>query len=263
VHLASWPRHDPAARDEALEARMDLVRRVVSVGHAARQKAGIKVRTPVLGATVHLAGSDLGALGFADVVRDELNLLRDPAAGTGAVGRLGVSFNKKEAAPRLGARTAAVAAAVARLPAGDVERLVGEGKAIPLVLEGGERMEIPAEFVTVTLGTEAGADAAYERGVGVRLDTTRTPEVVRLGLVREFVHALQGLRKEKGFRVTDRVRLAWSAEGALAEAVRAHEAYVREEVLAIEVSAEPGLAGGDEVEVEGSRARVRLEVVPA
>jgi isoleucyl-tRNA synthetase len=264
VHLATWPGADPAARDEALDARMDLVRRIVSVGHAARQKAGIKVRTPVASALVRLpAGADATVLtDYADVIRDELNLLRSATPFQKALGWLAVRLIKKEAAPVLGAKTFLVEQAVRKLDPQDTESRVFAGSPIPVRLDGGETLELPSTFVTVTQ-EDAGGDSAYDRGVGVTLDTTRTDEVVTLGLVREFVHALQGLRKDKGLRVTDRVRLSWHAEGALAEAIRAHEKYVSDELLATDLRADPGLAAGDAIEVEGQAARVALEVVPA
>ncbi len=263
VHFALWPEADASAIDDALEAKMDLVRRIVSVGHAARQKAGTKVRTPVRSASVHLpAAADATVLSeFADVIREELNLLAAPARGEGALQGLGVSLDKKVAAPVLGARTVPVAAAVERLLAEDVERRLFEGQPVVVSLSDGERVELPSGFVTISLAGPAAKDAAYDRGVGVRLDTTRTPEVVRLSLVREFVHALQALRKSKGLKVTDRVRLRWSAKGDLAAAIREHAAYVREEILAVDVREEARLADGVEVEVEAEKALVTLEVV--
>ncbi|MEJ5250233.1 MAG: class I tRNA ligase family protein, partial [Caldilinea sp.] len=47
VHLARWPVYDPTRIDEKLMGDMRLAQRLVSLGHAARNSAGIKVRQPL------------------------------------------------------------------------------------------------------------------------------------------------------------------------------------------------------------------------
>lgn len=47
VHLASWPEADSSQVDQRLMDETRLVMRVVSLGRAARSKAGIKVRQPL------------------------------------------------------------------------------------------------------------------------------------------------------------------------------------------------------------------------
>ncbi|HZP27288.1 MAG TPA: class I tRNA ligase family protein, partial [Dehalococcoidia bacterium] len=47
VHLAQWPEADPSLIDRKLMEETQLVMRVVSLGRAARSKAGIKVRQPL------------------------------------------------------------------------------------------------------------------------------------------------------------------------------------------------------------------------
>jgi hypothetical protein len=56
------------------------------------------------------------------------------------------------------------------------------------------------------------------------------------------------------------VRLIWSAEGAIAEALEAHGGYVAAEVLAVSFS-RAALAGSDahEVDVDGEKLLFRLE----
>jgi isoleucyl-tRNA synthetase len=75
VHLTSYPTPDPALVDRELEHGVALVRRVVSVGLAARNSARIKVRQPLSRAVAHAASGDIAWLRtFEDDVRDELNV---------------------------------------------------------------------------------------------------------------------------------------------------------------------------------------------
>jgi isoleucyl-tRNA synthetase len=70
-----------------------------------------------------------------------------------------------------------------------------------------------------------------------------TPELVQAGLAREVVRTVQERRKASGLDVSDRIALAWHAEGALAAAIRAHAATIGAEVLATAITeGEPGPA---------------------
>jgi len=76
VHLAEWPEADPALVDEQLMTETRLAMRVVSLGRAARSKAGLKVRQPLQRASVFLRTSaEAESLGRLDEqIKDELNV---------------------------------------------------------------------------------------------------------------------------------------------------------------------------------------------
>jgi isoleucyl-tRNA synthetase len=78
VHLAAWPEADASPVDEGLMHDTRLVMRVVSLGRAARSKAGIKVRQPLAAATafVHNAAQAEGLRRLEGQVLDELNVKR-------------------------------------------------------------------------------------------------------------------------------------------------------------------------------------------
>jgi isoleucyl-tRNA synthetase len=78
VHLAAWPEADAGLVDEQLIHDTRLVMRVVSLGRAARSKAGIKVRQPLAVATafVHNATQAEGLRRLEGQVLEELNVKR-------------------------------------------------------------------------------------------------------------------------------------------------------------------------------------------
>src|SRR6185295_9505735 len=51
VHLAQWPKYEASLIDQRLMDEMGLVKRLVSLGHAARNSVDIKVRQPLQEAT--------------------------------------------------------------------------------------------------------------------------------------------------------------------------------------------------------------------
>ncbi len=47
VHLTDWPKIDKRLIDEKLEEKMEMIRKIVELGHAKRKELGIKVRQPL------------------------------------------------------------------------------------------------------------------------------------------------------------------------------------------------------------------------
>ncbi len=76
VHLATWPEADAALVDERLMAETRLVMRVVSLGRAARSKAGIKVRQPLARVVVQTRSpaEAAGLRRLGEQVLEELNV---------------------------------------------------------------------------------------------------------------------------------------------------------------------------------------------
>ncbi len=277
VHLAAWPTSDEARRDGALEARMEALRTVVSLGHAARNRAGLRVRQPL--ATLTTGHSDPDVMDFLDTHRavalEELNVKRlELVRGFEASASMSATLQKKEAARRLAALTQPTEEAVARLDAAGVRdlslRLSRDGAARVALGDGREAELFPGD-VRFVAADAVGGTSEFAAGILVRLDTALTPALVGEGLVREVVHAVQALRKAKDLKVTDRVRLAWKASGPVALALAEHLDFVRDEVLAVEVREDPALSAdplaaspgkaADVVDVDGASVLVRIDVV--
>jgi isoleucyl-tRNA synthetase len=102
-------------------------------------------------------------------------------------------------------------------------------------VDGLGEVALEPDDVVVTETPQQGWAVARE-GETVALDLTVTPELTALGLAREVVRAVQEARKRAGLAVTDRIDLAWHAEGELAQAIRAHGALIAGEVLAVSMT---------------------------
>jgi isoleucyl-tRNA synthetase len=76
VHLTAYPEPETSLIDLALEKEVGLVRAVVSLGRAAREKSKLKVRQPLQSVLVRLSepGEKDALLRHADTIREELNV---------------------------------------------------------------------------------------------------------------------------------------------------------------------------------------------
>ena len=113
------------------------------------------------------------------------------------------------------------------------------------------------EFEHRSVATEGYALAEDAEWV-VAITTSLDDELVAEGRAREVTRQLQSMRKDAGLDISDRVSVTWTAEGALAEAVRIHAGSIADEVLATSfVEGEVGDLPTD-FTVDGLAARVLL-----
>jgi isoleucyl-tRNA synthetase len=241
VHLASWPEVDEAARDERLVAQVTLVRRLVELGRAARTSAKARTRQPLARALVAAPGWEQLPRDLVAEVADELNVaeLTEIGAVGGELVDVSVKVDFRAVGRRLGKRVQAVAQAVA---AADPAELVAAYRAGTATVEvDGERLPLADGDLIVTETPREGWTVASGGGLTVALDLTLTPELERAGLAREVIRLVQEARKNSGLAVSDRIELWWTADGAVAEALREHADGLAAEVLAVAVH--PGEAG--------------------
>ncbi|MGH2736745.1 MAG: class I tRNA ligase family protein, partial [Actinomycetota bacterium] len=263
VHLADWPTSDDARRNDGLRARMQLVRRVVSLGRAARTDAMVRVRQPLARALLVIPSSDEANLaGLESIIAEELNVKSvEVAHGLEELVSYSVKPNFKALGPRFGKRVKGVAAALARADAAALVRAIEDGRTASLSLDG-ETIELNAGELDVRVEGRAGFSLAQDGPYGVALDTDLTPELLAEGVAREVVRAVQDLRKSSGLAVEDRIEL-WLAtdDRAARDALQRHRDYIAQEVLATRTRLEesaPENASSDVVEVDETSVAIAL-----
>lgn len=269
VHLTEWPAHNPASIDARLEAEMKLVRRLASLGHAARQRAGIRVRQPLTSATFSVPNaSERDVLArYADLLAEELNVqtVRHLDAR-----EQGVSYQLEPVPGQLGekfqSRYPAVREAISKLDPNSAAEMFLKGDALQLSVQE-EVLAIQPEEVEVQARPDPqalrGLVTATDGPYLVVLDTQVTAELFAEGWVRESIRHVQQLRREAGLDMADRIRLYASASPGLGEVLRSHREYVMAETRADELSfmAVPERVIGKRVSIEGEVVNLGIETV--
>ncbi len=253
AHLTDYP--EPASRrDEDLERRMEDVRRLSTLGRAAREEAGIRVRQPLGSLQAVVPGGRRPGPELEAILRQELNVKEVVfPSGSDHIIRLSAKPEFGKLGPRFGSLTPRVARAIADLDADSVRRLES-GEAASVTVDG-EVFEVRAEDVTVVEEASGSLKVQAHEGYLVGLDASITPELEAEGLTREVVSRVQRLRRDSGLEVSDRIRLGLAASpGRLAAAVEAHGDYIAGETLAVAVTRDLG----DTEELEHT-ARVEIE----
>jgi isoleucyl-tRNA synthetase len=269
VHLTDFPQGDPMVVDPRLAAGMAAVRELASLGHAARAEAGVKVRQP-LGRAVLLVPEDLqdAVEEVGEILADELNVAElEFAEDTSELVRVTLRPNYRTAGPDFGPRVRQLATYLSSLDAAtcsDVATTLEDGLEVEVDLpsEDGtssEAVRISPDHVEIRREPAEGTVFLYEAPFGISVDLEITPELRHEGFVREFVHLVQGMRREEGLEVSDRIELVVAGPDEALAALREHEDYVAEELLAVKIDVGGQLAGEPKrMSVDGTELSVSL-----
>ncbi|MFW9807627.1 MAG: DUF5915 domain-containing protein, partial [Candidatus Thorarchaeota archaeon] len=233
VHLCDWPKSDSI--DEKLNSDMEFVLKLVSLGHAARNQANIKLRQPLseIAFAVGLESEKDIVSRYTDLISDELNVkhvrLLDVTAEV-------VSYQlkplPKQLGQKYGSRFPEMRKAIMNLDPRDAATQLQNGEPIEVSLNG-DTFEILPEEVEVIVEAKAGFSTASEGSYLAALTTELTNDLKMEGLAREFVRRVQNLRKSADLNVNDRIEVQYSSSKLMAEAVEVHQEYISEETLAI------------------------------
>ena len=256
VHLCDYPK--PGDRDDTLEWEMAVARETVGLGREARAHGKLKVRQPLREAVVVAAGREREAIErFEPVLLEELNVKSVRyVSEADELGRFEIKPNYRALGPRFGKDMPKVAAAVAGLDPARAARTLRDGDHVHINVDGKEHAVGPDD-VQLVLQPLEGYQVERSGSHAVALDLTLDDELLREGLAREVVHAVQNARKEAGLDVEDRISLALAGDDDLLAAVRAHEDYVTGETLATSLELGDG-ASGSEAQIEGRELRIAV-----
>ncbi len=261
VHLCDFPQAADSRRDEGLEREMDVVRRTVELGRAARAQAKAKIRQPLRRAVIVASDDERGAIErLSELVVSELNVKELEFVHEEAdLVSYRVKPNYRALGPRFGSNMPQVVAAVEALDARAVARaLEGEGQ-IGIAIDGADHT-LTAEEVSLVMEPLDGYQVEAEAGHAVALSLELDDELRAEGWAREIVHAVQNARKQAGLEVSDRIELALGGDDELLDAARAHEDYIAGETLA--TSVDYGADGsGESASIDGRELRIGVSRV--
>ena len=258
VHMAAYPESDPDAIDAALNRDVRTVMRAVSMGRAARNKAGVKVRQPLARVLLRPRNAaDADAIRrMAGEVAEELNVKAvEVVDDVTAHATLKLGFNAKTYGSTFGRDLPAVLHALQHADQAEVLRTLMAGENLIL----GD-FEVPREAVlleyTANPGWAVANDGAYVALVNNRV----TPELAQEGLARELVHRIQTMRRSAGFDIADSITTHYEGDSAVDAVLTVHRGYVMQETLSTALAVGPGPAGGyrEELDVEGHTIKLTV-----
>lgn len=241
VHLADWPSVDYERIDEELNNAMNIVAKLVTLGHATRNKANIKVRQPLAEMAFAVGNLDEQSVvkEYQDLLCDELNVksVRLLDATTEAV-----TYTLNPLPMQLGQKYKAlyprIRQAIMELPSDEAGRKLLDGGSLIIKVDGKSYL-VDSTEVEVHSQSKSGFEVASDGPYLAALVTDLTPALIHEGLAREVVRRIQSLRKESDLKISDRIAIRYKASPGLDEAIKAFSEYITSETLATEISTKP------------------------
>ena len=262
VHLSEFPQPDGSLIDRELMADTRLVMRLVSLGHAARNAAGLKVRQPLAQVLVKVQKPEekevLEAL--AEQILEELNVKALAFAQEEELVEYEVRPLPASLGPKYGPLFPRIKEALTKMEAQAVAQRVRRGEGVEVVVEERPLQLLPEELEVVANPRE-GLSVAEEGGYVVAITTALSDELIREGLAREVVRRIQILRKEADFRIEDNIITYFQADPFLCEVIREWEGYIKRETLSLALSEGEGSAGsiGESYNLDGHPLALAVE----
>ncbi len=259
VHLCDFPAADERYIDKALEADMDEVLQIVTLGRAARSAASVKNRQPLSRMLVHadhpLAGT------YAAIVKEELNV-KAISFEEDLSGLMDYTFKPqlKILGQKYGRQVNEIRQALQALDGRAAKAQLDRDGAVTVTLSTGE-IRLTEEELLIEAAPAAGYSVVSDRGITVALDTTLTPELVEEGFVREIVSKLQQMRKDAGFEVTDHIAVTYEGSDTLLAVFARHADEIAAEVLADGVRQETPAGYTASWDINGEPAAFGVAVV--
>ncbi len=235
VHLCDFPVVDEAFVDADLEADMDEVLNIVTLGRACRNGANIKNRQP-LGKMLIKAEKELGSY-YTDIIKDELNIKSVEFAADDS-SLLDYTFKPqlKVVGPKYGKQVGQIRQALGAITDGIAAKAELDSTGfLKVTLGDGTEIDMAAEELLIEAKQQEGLFALSDKGITVAIDTTLTDDLIREGFEREVISKIQTMRKDADFEVTDHIIVTFRGSEKLTEIVKADPEGVKSAVLADEI----------------------------
>lgn len=237
VHISDYPRVQNELIDTKLEAKMDLVKNLVTLGRASREAAKIKVRQPI-GKAIIDASNESIMKDLVPLIQEELNVKQVIfSKDINQYMNFSLKPNFATLGKTLGPKLKEFSKKLSELDAADAVSTLESGESLTFSL-GGEDFSFTKEDVLINVTPKEGFDVATESNLFIVLDTNLTKELIDEGYAREFISKIQQMRKAKNLEMMDNINIYFDSTEEITSAILFHSDYIMEETLAVNITNE-------------------------
>ncbi|MFC1633043.1 isoleucine--tRNA ligase [Patescibacteria group bacterium] len=246
VHLAKYPKVNKKALNENLNKQIEKVLVIARLARAARSKASLKVRQPLAKLTVAgMTDKDMKKE-LQEALLEEVNIKSlEFIADVAELSKREIKLNFKVAGKKFGADVK------------DIQKMIASGEFTEEsdgTLTVGEH-KLDQEDYLEQYSSEEGQDVLVEGDLAIVLDTALTEKLKQEGIVRDIVRAVQDLRKEAGYELTDRIKVSFeTSDESVKTALENFADYLKSETLAESISLEKSVADAEtDLDLDGQK----------
>tara|TARA_B110000238_G_scaffold17510_1_gene17160 strand:+ start:138 stop:3485 length:3348 start_codon:yes stop_codon:yes gene_type:complete len=259
VHLADFPKADNNKIDADLERKMQLAQNITSLALSLRKKEMIRVRQPLQKIMIPVLNSKMqqDIEGVSRMVLREINVKEiSYLTENSEVLTKKIKPNFKTLGPKFGKDMKLISGVITQFTADDIKKIEKEG-----AYRINEKISIDLTDVEIFSADIPGCIVANNDGITVALDITLSAELKEEGLAREFINRIQNLRKDNGFKVTDKINILVENNEDLKSSIQNNFSYICDETLADKLEFSKNIENDiNEIElVDGITAKVSIK----
>jgi isoleucyl-tRNA synthetase len=239
VHLCPWPVSDKKFFDDNLIEGMDIVLKITSLGRAARNRSGIKLRQPLREALVIANQPVLDKVKeFQGLIKDEINVKNlKTSTKKNMLFKQKIRPNPKILGKKHGKNYGKVVAELLKLNNKDVLTMTDEGRIKIHVND----FETIVSIDEVDIESEPLPDyvVVEEMNLIIGIDTRIDKDLEQEGLARDLVRRIQSLRKDADFEIDDYIETYYSGDEILERVMLKEREYISVETLSRKILKKP------------------------
>ncbi|MEZ5083714.1 MAG: isoleucine--tRNA ligase [Bacteroidales bacterium] len=250
VHLNEFPVANESLIDKDLEERMELAQKISSMVLSLRKKTNIRVRQPLnkIMMPVLNGGFKDKVAAIKQLILSEVNVKEIEFMEDDSMLVKQVKPNFKTLGPKYGKKMKQIANEISRFDKSHIEILEKDGL-INFDIDD-ETIEVSLQDVEILTQDIPGWLISSLGPLTVALDITITEELKYEGIARELVNRIQNIRKEKDFKVTDKIQVIVEKKDDLEVAAMNNYDYICSETLAESLTFSEALEMNDKLEIE-------------
>ncbi len=233
VHLCDYPEYNKNHRDYGLEKMMDLTMKAIVMGRSLRSSYNLKTRQPLKKLfLVDRNEEDRKILtGMKDIIAEELNVkeVEINSEETDLVD-YSAKANFKVLGSRLGKAMKEVASKIQTMRSERIAQIL-EGFKEEVSFGENQKVQLSADDLVIQRNEKQNLKVLNEGQLTVGFDTEVDQNLLNEGLARDIIRAIQTLRKESGFEVSDRIILTIGGDEEVQAAYEQFKSFIESETL--------------------------------
>ena len=230
VHLSVFPKSDESKIDSDLEEKMDVAQKITTMALSLRKKERVRVRQPLQKIMIPVSGDKMKDQinSVQDILLSELNIKEiEFISADSDILTKQIKPNFKTLGPKFGKDMKLIASKVNQFTAEDIKKIEVEGNFVI-----NHDITIDLSDVEISSADIPGWQVMSQDGITVALDVTISDNLQEEGLARELVNRIQNIRKDKDFKVTDKIEITVEKNEAMENAITNNFSYICGETLA-------------------------------
>ncbi len=258
VHLTDFPKINASLIDKNLVEKTHLAQTITSMVFSLRKKENIKVRQPLQKVMIPVLDkkTEEQILAVSDLIKQEVNVKQMQLINAEEASHLIVKQikpNFKTLGAKLGKDMKGVAAEITAMNS----EQIAEMEKNTVMTIGGHSISI--EDVEISTKDIPGWTVVTEGKITVALDLTITDELRAEGIAREFINRVQNVRKEKGFELTDKIKIQLEDSNVFKKEIELNKQYISDEVLCGSLEFVNSLTDFESIEIDEIDFKIHIE----